>query len=521
MADYIEPTKTAFNNAEQVAIDVLSQAAPNLITKTGSVIRELIIRPAAYLLSWITGNINNDIKQYSVSYLKTSQLTDNPVADMVASNYFVTRKQGTQSQGIITMTLTNPVLRIAAGARFTVSGTAMCTPVQYLVTNDADSRQDTDNLVYIKSIPFGNNYIANIPVVAVNPGKVEIPVGSDVAVNFSCATLVDAELTSPVTGGTDTETDAQLMTRAEYNTAEAGIGTYYGIKKKMAKAPVNVPGISVIAGEDKPLFRARHNSVNVNPGGYVDCHVKTCNQAIVKTVTKEITPTLSNGVYNCSMTITGADCAGFIMVQSVLAGGSLVDTFAVEYGSSDITTNAEGARLSVSQTATITFTGTGYTLNEGKLEVSANLVYMPSIAELQAYMDKDTEHFIGQDIKVKAAVPVNLRLDFNVQSANDLTEDDLNGIKQAVVDYVNNTAVGVGVINFSDIRTAVIVSFPNIDLRLPCTMSGEVYTTDGHIDSFYSTAGVLDITKSANANYWGYQVCFFSSCLDNVRLNVL
>ena len=95
MADYIEPTKTSFNAAEQVAIDAVTQTASNLLTRTGSVIRELIIRPVAYLLSWASGNVDNSIKQYSISYPKTSQLTENPVADLVASNYFVERKQAT------------------------------------------------------------------------------------------------------------------------------------------------------------------------------------------------------------------------------------------------------------------------------------------------------------------------------------------------------------------------------------------------------------------------------------------
>jgi len=521
MADYIEPTKTSFDNAEQVAIDVLSQADSNLLTKTGSVIRELIIRPAAYLLSWITDNIKRDIKQYSVAYLKTSLLTQNEVADAVASNYFVTRLPGARSRCIITLTLTDPTLRIASGARFTVDGVPVCTPVQYYVTNDIDSRTDTDTLVYIRAIPFGDYYLANIPVVAVNVGSVEKPLGSVVYANFSCPTLYSLELTSPLTGGYSAETDAHLMQRAEYNTAEAGIGTYYGIKKKLAKAPVVVDGLSVVAGEDKPLFRARHNSVNVNPGGYVDCHVKTCNQACVKAVTMSITPTVSGNKYTCSCQIDSSVCPGFITVASVVAGGKLVGAFSVTYGSNDLTISPEGARLSNNQTAIVDFTEEGLTLEDDEVSVTLNLVYMPAIDDLQTFMDKDTEHFIGQDIKIKAAIPMPLHLDFNVQSADELTADDLQGIKQAVADYVNGTNVGVGIINFSDIRVAVLSKFPNVDLRLPCTMSADMYTTDGHIDTFYSTAGVLDTTKSANATYWGYQLCFFSCCADNVRLNVL
>ena len=517
MADYIEPTKTDFENAEQVAIDVLTQADSSLLTKTGSVIRELVIRPAAYLLSWITGNIQNDLKQYSVSYLKTSQLTENPVADAVASNYFVTRRQGTPSKGIITLTLTDPTLRISIGAPFTVAGVPMCTPVQYLVLSSIADRQDTDTLVYLRAIPYDDAWIVNVPVVAVNAGRVELPVGSDVSVDFSCATLVDAELTSPVTGGTDTETDAELMKRAEYNTAEAGIGTYYGILKKMTKAPVAVAGLSVIAGEDKPLFRARYNSVNINPGGFVDCHVKTCNQAIIGYVDMTVTPTLADGVYTCSCPITADICTGFIKVSSVIANGVLVEQFAVSYSSDDDNTNADGARLSVAQEATVTFTAA----NASDVSTRIYLLYMPSIKELQQFIDKDTEHFIGQDTKIKAAVPVTVRFSCDVKSNNELTEDDLTNIKQTIVDYINNTNVGVGILNFSDIRAAVLTAFPQVDLRVPCVLSGEVVTKEGYLETFYSTAGILDITKSANSGYWGYQVCFFSACVENMRLNVL
>lgn len=536
MADYIEPTKTTFKNAEQVAIDVVTQSDSSLITKAGSVIRELVIRPAAYLLSWITDNIKRDIKQYSVEYLKTSQLTDNPIADAVASNYFVTRRTGTQARGVITLTLSNDTLNLYAGALFTVGGVPMCTPIQYLITPDADSRTDTDTVSYVKSIRYDDQtWIANISVVTVEPGRIELPVGSDVDVGFSCETLLEAELTSPVTGGSNVETDAQLMARAEYNTAEAGIGTYYGIKKKMTKAPVEVTGLSVIAGEDLPLFRARFNSVNINPGGFVDCHVKTCNQAI--TGYKDFTPValdsievddeftgagyvVNGSLYTVIVKLTSDYCTGFIRIPSIVAGGKSVESFSVVYGTNDVNTNADGARLSSNQIATVTFTGTGFDFTNDN-NVRVYMTYMPSIDVLQSYMDKDTEHFIGQDIKVKAAVPVAVQVDCNVKSVNALTDEDLDAIKQVIADYINGLNVGVGVINFSDIRAAVITSFPNVDLRLPCVMTATMYTTDGHIDTFYSTAGILDITKSANSNYWGYQVCFFSGLVDNVRLNVI
>ena len=523
MADYIEPTKTEFKNAEQVAVDVISQSYPNIVTKTGSVLRELIIRPASYLMSWLTSNINNDIRQYSVSYLKNSQLTVNPIADMVASNYFVERQQGTRAKGVVTLELKLSTLRIAAGALFSVGGVQMCTEKQYLVT--ASPLPDTASVGYIKAIPYGGNYIANIPLVAVAVGKVEVPVGEPVTLGFGCTTLVSAELTSPVTGGSDVETDAQLMKRAEYNTAAAGIGSYYGIKKKMTKAPISVPGISVIAGEDAPLFRARNNSVGINPGGYVDCHVKTANQISVGTITDlPLTISDSNSA-NGKMDLGVSPYPGFLRITSVLVDGVYRDKWSVTYSTNDLNTTAEGARLSTAQTATLSIA----LANNGNTNVpitattatAVTVEYMPGLDILQTYMNNDNEHFIGQDIKIKAAVPVSVGITCSLYCSRELGEDELDGIRQTIVDYINTTEVGTGKLNFSDIKEACLRSYPDVTLRLPCVMTASVCLKDGNLDSFYTTSGILDITHNPTYNKWGYQICYFSACKENVGFSII
>ena len=528
MADYITPTKTEFKNAEQVAVDVVSQAYPSIITKAGSVVRELVIRPISYLMSWAKANVDNDMRQYSVSYLKNSQLTVNPIADMVASNYFVTRREGTPAKGIVTLELTMPTLRIAAGSQFTVGGVQMCTEKQYLVTTDV--LPDTEMVGYIQAIPYGSNWLANIPLVAVAVGPNEVPLGVPVTLGFACSTLVDAYLTSPVTGGSGVETDAQLMVRAEYNTAESGIGSYYGIKKKMAKAPVSVTGLSVIAGEDAPLFRARNNSVGINPGGYVDCHVKTANQSSIDTISNEplvIKGTTVSGVvtYHGEIELQSVEFPGFIRLNSLIVDGIVRDKYSVVYGSSDPNTTPEGARLSSKQTATIIVP----LENNGNTDVAITATtstavaveYMPGIAQLQEYMDSDTEHFIGQDILVKASVPVSVGITCAYYCPRELDDDELEDIRQTIVDYINTTEVGIGKINFSDIREACLKTHPDVTLRLPCVFTAAVSLQDGMLDTFNSTSGILDITHNPTYNRWGYQICFFSACKENVELSAI
>lgn len=509
--NYIEPTQTEFDDAEQLAIDVINTNAPTVMTKTGSVIRELVIRPLSYLFAWSSSNIANLQEKSSVAYLMTSQATDNPLADQVASNYFVTRNTGTRSRGIITLTLNTGVTRIAQGSAFKAGDQQLITDDQIIVTS-TEMTDVISGVTYVQSIPLGDSYLANIPVVATAVGKVEVPAGTPVDVEFVNGVIEEAELTSAITGGSDTETDASMMQRARYNTAESGIGSYFGLKKKFSKAPVTVLGLSVVAGEDVPMFRARYNNVNINPGGYVDTYLKTQVQpsttSVIVTATKG-----SDGRYTAAL--TGARCAGFYRVVSVVAGGTYIDAFSVDFGTSNTMSNAEGSRLSVDQTATVTFSSTE---TSDTLETSIMVEYMPGISQLQEYIDSDTERFIGQDIKVKAAVPVIVSFDCAVQSQDTLSDADIALLKQAIADYVNTIEVGTKTINFSDIRKACQTVLPSAELRLPCIMSAEMILQDGTLDTFYTRTGILDIGNQANEGYWNPLMCFFSLTLDKIRI---
>lgn len=514
MADYIEPTQRSFNDAENTAADVLSQSSPNLITKAGSVIRELIIRPVAYLMSWTSDNFLDMMAQTSVMFLKTSQSTDNPIADMVASNYFVTRKQGTNARGILTLTLAQPVLRISRGSVFTVGGATMVTPEQYLITN-GDTSGTTSGFVYIKSVLYNGYWIANVPIVSATPGQLELPVGSAVSIGFSTNIIMEAELTSPVTGGSDVETDAEMMARAEYNTAESGIGSYYGLQKKFAKAPVTVLGLSVAAGEDASLFRARFNNVNINPGGVVDCYVKTAKQSTTdsyQVTCSKVTPTTGDPYY---IGLVPVKCV--LSVGSVIVNGSTTE-FSMLFLSDDATIPAEGARLSIHQTTYIKFPAGSLSGNQ---IATVSCTYIPGIEALQSYIDADEEHFIGQDTMVKAAVPVEVSLRCGYSAASMLEDDQLALLKQTIADYINNVQVGSRSVNFSDIRKACASAVPAADLRLPCVMTSRAYTKSGDLDTFYNNTGILDISDPANSDFWDFQSCFFSTTVENIRVEAV
>lgn len=517
MADYIEPTQVEFDSTEQVIIDTLTVYSPSIMTKAGSVVRELVIRPLSYILSWSNVNLADTRTKSSIAYLKTSQATVNPLADEIASNYFVERKQGSRSKGIITVTLNAPVVRIPGGASFAIGDITAHTENQIIISN-GDLTNTLNGIDYILSVPIGEReYIANIPVVASSVGKIEIPIGTNVEVNFATAAITQAELTSAITGGTDVETDASLMQRAEYNTAESGIGTYYGLLKKFSKAPVYVQSIFPVAGEDAPLFRARYNNLSINPGGFVDCYVKTANQPTTDFV--DFTLTKSGSSYTGE--VYADKCAGFFGLGQLIAGSSYIKNYSVQFDSHDAGNNASGARLSVQQNAIISFSADELESTPDSITARISVSYMPNILELQQYMDGDKERFIGQDIQIKAAIPVLTSISCGISSIKELTDSDIVALKQAIVDCVNMTPVGSRTLNFSDMRAACQTLMPAVDLRLPCTLHATTYLKDGSTDTFYSNTGILDISDVANKDYWSHEMCFFSTCLDNIRLEVL
>lgn len=546
MLTYTDPTQEAFDSAQQVSIDVLAQSSPTCITKTGSVIKELVVRPLAYLLAWAKTNLDELRRQSSIAYLKTSQATENEVADLVASNYFVERRQGTQAKGIVTLTLNTPSLRLAAGSTFTAGGVPLHTETQYMITAaDITSLLDQQTTTqYLRSYPTGepDRYYVNVPVVTDETGKFEIPEDSDVTIGFASSAVVAAELTSPITGGSDTETDAQLMERAEYNTAEAGVGTYYGLLKRFLHAPVSVSSIFPVQGEETALYRARYNTVNINPGGIIDCYIKTTNQphielcgGTVALTSGSFTPTVQtcdgpvptgtpvNG-YWCEFPITDPKYSGLYTVQGISVPGWVVNEQTVQL-SAPTGSSTKAARLSTDQLTTVKFFITRNTTENGEdpsvVDVSMNVVYMPGLYQLQRYIDSDTESFIGLDVKCKAAVPVCVHVNCSVTSEQVLSEQDILILKQAITDTINALPVGTKAINFSDLRNACASAIPGVDLRLPCAFTGYCYRFYGNIEPIYSTNGILDITVPTTPDTFDYTMCYFYTCNDFIRLGVL
>ena len=151
MSDYKEPDRTAFDSAMQSALDVMSTAFPDIITKPGSAVRELVLRPIAYLYAWLITAISSIYDTYSISYLSQSGATENPVADAVASNYFVTRRSGIKSQGVVTVIINTSAIQFGPDFTFAVGGVTVAVTKRTIASGS--QYRDTDAALYIPVAP--------------------------------------------------------------------------------------------------------------------------------------------------------------------------------------------------------------------------------------------------------------------------------------------------------------------------------------------------------------------------------
>lgn len=509
MTQHTEPSKSEFDSAEQSSLDIMSTRYPGMLTKPGSAIRELLVRPLAYLGAWFRRNVSETLEKTSLTYLSASQLTENETADEIAANYFVARRAGARSKGAITIVMKSAVLDIPAGASFSADGSSL--NVERRVVCTGKEYKTTNNIQYVPVFPYdteNNLFTATIPVVASTAGSLEIAEGVSATWNFVNSLLVSASLTSAVTGGVDDETDASLMERARYNTASAGIGSYYGLRKKLDQAPVTVTGLNLLAGEDALLYRARFNTTNINPGGYVDCYVKTQTQRSTATVTAAC-------VSDSSATFQDTAHAGAYGVHRLFIGDTEIKDFYVSFESSDPSTDGNGARLGINQSIVVTATALK---GAAASDVHALISYMPGIYELQQFMDRDENRFIGQDVEIKAAVPVSVRIDCVLKYDGTATDAVVGQVKQAIADKVNSYPVGTKLLNFSDLQDAVS-TIDGAELRLPCAISADVMLKDGSFDSFHTVSGVLNI-EAASQFDWDPAICFFSSIKSSIRLDI-
>lgn len=512
-----EPTQTQFTQAEEALTNLMQDYSQDLDTRKGSAIRELLIRPFAYLYARIDNIISNWIRESSVAYLAASSQTSNSTADLVASNYFVTRKQGSYATGIVTLNCSQAEIRVNTDTRFLVDSHSFITNKTYIAT--PSPAQSTEDLIYLKMYQINGEYKTNVPVVADQPGTLEIPAGVEVDITSYIAGAESAQLLSPITGGSNTQTDAQMMARCKERCG-AAIGTLQAIRTKMQDAPITVISCSALGSDDPGCFRSRYNNLALPQGGAVDIYAKTANQGVVAQLSiQELESDSSGNLFFEILPQEYPQYAGLCRISKIVPQNTQISLgkYIVDYlPSGDSQLSPIAARNTCYQKVRVTF----QTLST-PVPLQVTIEYMPGIKDLQDYMDSTYGKYLGQSCLVKAAVPATVKVNCSLYTKTPPTDTQLENLKVFIAARINSKYVGDYNLNMDQIAEQVELNFQNVRMRLPYTLTIDMPMTTGGHYTFNTTDGTASLLYRTGAYFWAAGAYFYSTTPTFIELQVI
>jgi len=460
-----------------LAIDNLNDLDTELVVQLQSEFSQLVQEqypeietlrrgPFHDLVVYFAGGISGAMNQTVVSRLQQSMslaaieanpaLADDAYVDAVLSNYMITRRQGTKAVGEITIVISQNITNIiSAGLTFLANGVTLQVATAYTAKPYGETASGTTERVLQ---PLGDGtYSFTVAAVAVDVGVAgNVPRGAQLTPSVPPANYVTSYTAIDFVGGSDTETNSNLMQRLRLGIAAKVMQGRTNIEALIKEQPLfyNTLAYSIVGYGNEEMTRDQHGLVPISSGGRIDIYARTA--ALPQSTTLSVTATYiaqhsDGGVWQFSLPTTSApgfyevlqirlpsdpaDIGTFEILADIRGVDLPTDTFAP-----DLLTAIESAYTSY-QTAVIQFVDTA--TNHLGLAIGDTQTYtivitgMPYIADLQTFCNRADIRHLASDVAVKAAVPCFLTVNAEIQIAVDTSPPDTDAVKTAMADAVN------------------------------------------------------------------------------------
>ena len=459
--DINDPSKSTYTNTITKIRDIFTVNMPNIATSVGSVVYELIVRPLSVVYASLQDALDKDIRLTSLDTLSTSTNTEVGDADHILSNYFVTRNGAKNPTGVVTVASSIETTRIPQGSGFTAAGATLVTSVDTIgVYTDYELYESSDVLTYAKATKIGNYYYFTVPVEAPDQDVV-VSAGTPAEVTSRLTDIISAVVSSSIEGGSRGETDAELIERARLNMCSWHGGSK-SIHKILTGSGIRVYSSISFDSADPEMSQVTDSPVLVGTGGMIDTYVKTSQYPLSTSFDVSLEDSES---YDISDMIP----AGTIAVTEIIRtdDGASLD-FDVHWGSSTSHLTSKGARFSAYQTASISIAETA--------RCKVTVEYMPSIKELQEYINRNDVRMLGSSVVIKAAIPTAVSISAVCSTGAHSIED----IKNTVKNHINNLPVGTDCLDIADVQESISTMFPGASIKHPIAIKTITSTYKGY-----------------------------------------
>lgn len=446
-----------FDAAEATLIDLIRSEYPHLDLRRGTVLRDILIRPAASVYALNTDRLEDLRGKMSLQTLSTDPDADPADIDAILSNFNVTRNSGTVSQGKILVRVdASRSYTISSGFAFsTVEGLTFVTPQTYQVGPDADTLYGEIPLTQSND---GSYYYFIIDVVAEDVGsQYNITHGTALDVVGTMYGFVSAEAYSTFRDGLDEEgiqaVIARLPAAISYRALESRTSIDAKLRDQFDGTDVRIQEISVQGYGDRTQLRDKHNPMGFAVGGRVDICARTFVEPAVVTLRKNAT--LVNGVYQ--FTIDVDDAPGFYGIKSiseveeiltpsllfnalpVLGSYDWVEVRAAEgiantFHDIDPDNSMIEVSRTVFQVATVSVSGVPATGNTHEFKVEVYVA--PGLTDIQTYVDSTVVRNLESDYIVRC--PNICLIGIDVKAYHDINDTiDVEQMQRDLHSYIN------------------------------------------------------------------------------------
>jgi len=398
-----EVTQAQFDTAEATLISLVRAAYPSLDLRRGTVLRDMLIRPAAAVFAWNSDQLVELQTRMSLINLEASP-TPVPAewANAILANFGVTLNPGAAATGLAKIMVTGArTYNLAIGFQLaTLSGLVYQTTQANTVKVGADTSTGE-----IELTPVGDgNYYFILPVTAVATGT-QYVIAQGTALD-SVTTLygfVSAEAYVDFSGGTSAETLEEALVRLPAAVSYRALESRTSLDAKLRNAFPVIRALGVQGYGDAAQLRDKHNPMGFAIGSRVDVYARTfmtpSTVVLIKTATRI-------GANTFQFTIGRTEAPGYYIIKSISETDSSVSpgsTGVPAVGSYAFTEVREADGLqttfhdidsangmietaySIYQKSTVIVTGVPIVANTHDFKVEVYVA--PSLTDLQSYVD--------------------------------------------------------------------------------------------------------------------------------------
>lgn len=485
-------TQEDFDAAVQTVISGIKAYNRKLDTRSGTVLRDLLVDPEAAIESVTSGQIDEVRKSTSLLRMKEAQEAgeeiDQEDVNAILSNFNITPTSGTPARGTVKVVVTDVSVAysIPEGALFhTADGKEFAADSQVVAA--AFEMANVGAEVTAELYEGAAGYFFLVPVTATAAGSAgNIQQGTSLTPETTLSSFVMAEAYKDFDGGMDTQSLSSVIDSIPSGLSIRGFVNKTAVegmlRAEFDSGEYPMVAVSAVGYGNPAQRRDKHNVMGVGVGGRIDVYVR--NFSDVFTVTKTVMGSyLGDGKYSLSMpagTFPGAcwiksvadpftkrgeilESLDFSAVRTADVSGTWHDIDVSEGPSEAFNTVWQGFGVELAE---VPSGDDGEWAQERPFKVTAYC--LPQSEDLQAYVDRDDARNVAADVVVRCPIVCNVSVNAVVHY-DPRNPMDANKARTSIRSFINGLGF-VGRLTRSDIVQilknlgAVSVDMPNKDM---------------------------------------------------------